>query len=619
MRDNVVTRARRLLIDPRNTGYLVFLFCIVLVVSLWVALSVQLEVERGIHAQAYLSAAANPGGDATPGNVSIKPPNTGAGEPAATPLAAYHQRRRTYLWWAGAATAFILCFGFVAGSQLKRQARVNARLLQSEGRFRDLAELSSDWFWEQDASLRFTRLSDELYYKAVLNTAETIGKLRWELPIVGVSDAQWRAHRALLEHCRPFHDFVYQLRNAAGELRWLSINGKPLFGPAGEFAGYRGTGQDITERRLTEEARFQLAAIVESSRDAIISRTLDGTISSWNAGAERLLGYTAAEAVGRNITMIMPAGHEADATVHSRLLIEGGRIAPTEVLRRTKVGSLITVLRSISPVRNGAGEIVGAAIIMHDISARKRAESALARLNEELEERVAQRTVELRIAYEELESFSYSVSHDLRAPLRAINGFAAIVLREGSDKLDRNAVEHLQRIQANGQRMGELIDDMLNLTRVSRQEMRRQDFDFSALAGGAVAALAEAHPARRVQVTVQPGMRTHADRGLAQIVLENLLGNAWKFTANIDAATIEVGIERRESETTYYVRDNGAGFAMEYAHKLFVPFQRLHGSDEFEGTGIGLSIVKRIVSKHGGKVWAESASGQGATFYFTLG
>ena len=191
-------------------------------------------------------------------------------------------------------------------------------------------------------------------------------------------------------------------------------------------------------------------------------------------------------------------------------------------------------------------------------------------------------------------------------------------MEDNYDQLDAEGRVRLRRILAAGDRMGELIEDLLNLTRVSRQEMRRRHVDFSALAQRVASALTDTHPERRVQAIVQPGMTANADPRLIQIVLENLLGNAWKFTARNDAARIEIGATELNGATIYHVRDNGAGFSMEYAHKLFAPFQRLHGHDEFEGTGIGLSIVQRIVSKHGGRIWTESASGKGAAFYFTL-
>ena len=268
-----------------------------------------------------------------------------------------------------------------------------------------------------------------------------------------------------------------------------------------------------------------------------------------------------------------------------------------------KGGAVIWVNRTISLVRDDAGESLYIIRVIEDITARRHMQEELQKLtvecqlaeeqtrflNRELEKRVADRTAELEISNKELESFSYSVSHDLRAPLRSISGFGNLMLKDNYEQLDAEGMGRLQRMLAAGERMGDLIEDLLDLTRVSRQEIRRHDFDFSALADRVVALLGEAHAERRVQAIVQPGLNVNADPRLIRILLENLLGNAWKFTANTDAARIEVGAGRRDDAAVYYVSDNGVGFDMDYAHKLFVPFQRLHGVHEFEGTGIGLS------------------------------
>jgi PAS domain S-box-containing protein len=250
---------------------------------------------------------------------------------------------------------------------------------------------------------------------------------------------------------------------------------------------------------------------------------------------------------------------------------------------------------------------------------RTRAEAALARLNSELEDRVTSRTAQLELANQELSTFSYTAAHDLRAPLRVINGFCTQVLRSSEGKLDDASIHSLKRIVAASERMGHLIDDLLNLTRISDHFIRRQKIDFSALAAEVVASLRAAHPQRAVSVTIQPHMSINGDRGLLLVVLENLIGNAWKFTTNSSAATIEIDTAQRDGETAYRVRDNGAGFDMTYAHKLFAPFQRLHHHDQFEGTGIGLATVRKIIQRHGGKIWIEGAVNRGATVSFSMG
>jgi signal transduction histidine kinase len=251
-----------------------------------------------------------------------------------------------------------------------------------------------------------------------------------------------------------------------------------------------------------------------------------------------------------------------------------------------------------------------------------------------LEHRVAERTHDLELrsqeletqgheldaANKELEAFSYSVSHDLRAPLRAIDGFSKALLEDYPGKtLDERGLHYLERVRVGTQRMASLIDDLLNLSRVTRSTLQRRETDVTAIAEAAAAELARRHPDRRVNYQVQPGLRAFADSHLITIVLENLLGNAWKFSANVPDARIEIGRQNNGDDSVFYVRDNGAGFDMAYADKLFGAFQRLHSDSEFEGTGIGLATVQRIIHRHGGRIWAVSEQGKGATFSFTLG
>jgi light-regulated signal transduction histidine kinase (bacteriophytochrome) len=226
---------------------------------------------------------------------------------------------------------------------------------------------------------------------------------------------------------------------------------------------------------------------------------------------------------------------------------------------------------------------------------------------------------ELIAINKELESFSYSVSHDLRAPLRAIDGFSLALLEDCEHKLELEEKEHLRRVRAATEHMGRLIDDLLNLARTARYELVRGKVDLSALAREILSELQKAEPERRVTSMIAPGLIVEGDRTLLRVVLENLLGNAWKFTSKQPDARVEHGVQDEGVRTVYFVRDNGAGFDMKYADKLFGAFQRLHDGSEFPGSGIGLATVQRIIHRHGGRVWAESAVGEGATFYFLVG
>lgn len=245
-------------------------------------------------------------------------------------------------------------------------------------------------------------------------------------------------------------------------------------------------------------------------------------------------------------------------------------------------------------------------------------DSSLRAAHNELERRVEQRTAELSAANKELESFSYSVSHDLRSPLRTIDGFSQALADDYEDKLDSAAKGHLQRIRAATQKMGVLIDDLLNLSRVTRAEMKHEPVDLSAMAVSIASEFTKRNEQRQVEWSIKDGMQAFGDTRLLQIVLDNLLGNAWKYTSKHGRARIEFGEEQHNGDTAYFVRDDGAGFDAEYSARLFGAFQRLHGATEFPGTGVGLATVQRIVLRHGGKVWGEGAVEKGATFYFTL-
>lgn len=240
-------------------------------------------------------------------------------------------------------------------------------------------------------------------------------------------------------------------------------------------------------------------------------------------------------------------------------------------------------------------------------------------LSAELEKRVAERTAELERANREMESFSYSVSHDLRAPLRHIDGFSRALMEDCADQLNSHGKGYLARICAAANRMGQLIDDLLQLASVSRSDLQRRPVSLSSLARAVAAELKQADPERDVAFTIAGGVRAEGDPLLLRVVLENLLGNAWKYTGKEPHALIEFGESEQEGRRVFFVRDNGVGFDMAYVGKLFNPFQRLHAMDEFEGTGIGLATVRRVVERHGGRAWAEGALGDGATFFFTLG
>lgn len=279
------------------------------------------------------------------------------------------------------------------------------------------------------------------------------------------------------------------------------------------------------------------------------------------------------------------------------------------------MGSMLVATGLVAAMRL-RGEVLVASLL-RNVRERERAQREVALHRDHLEELVEERTAALRIANSELEAFSYSVSHDLRAPLRSLDGFSQALIEDYGGRLEGEGEDYLRRIRTASQRMALLIDDMLLLSRLSRSDMSRDEVDLSRIALEVAAELREAEPGREVTVEVAPGLVADADPRLVRVLMQNLIGNAWKFTSKREAATIEVARANPEADA-FMVRDDGVGFDMAYSDKLFGAFQRLHSAGDFEGTGVGLATVQRIVNRHGGRVWAEAEPDSGATFYFTL-
>ena len=397
--------------------------------------------------------------------------------------------------------------------------------------------------------------------------------------------------------------------------------GALLFGAGGGIAmlWWQQRVRFYREGAETENKTRRLATVVRDSNDAITIQDFEGRITAWNRGAELMYGYSEAEALAANIDRLTTPGKVAEQKDFIRRLIAGEAITSFETQRVTKDGRVLDVWMTVTKLLDAAGNPIGLASTERDITARKRAVEEVHKLNAELEQRVRDRTAELEAANQELEAFSYSVSHDLRAPLRAMDGFSMALLEDCAGKLDETAQDHLRRIRAGSQRMAELIDDLLNLSQVTRTEMRRERVDLTVMAEEIGAELRRLQPDREVNLVVAPALTADADARMLRLVLNNLLDNAWKFTSRRAQACIEVGARELDGQRVFFVRDNGAGFDMAYAGRLFGAFQRLHSTQEFEGTGIGLAIVQRIIHRHGGRVWAEGAVEQGAIVYFTVG
>lgn len=388
------------------------------------------------------------------------------------------------------------------------------------------------------------------------------------------------------------------------------------------FFLYRKTEELLAAQRKTLESEVRYRDLFQNAMEGIFQTAPEGKgFLSANPAMARIYGYDSAEELIAAVTDI--AGqlyvNPNDRARILRRIVKDGVLSAFEVQHRRKDGNTVWLSLHARAVRDESGKVVRLEGMAEDITHRKQAEEELRRLNEELEGRVSQRTAQLEAANKELEAFSYSVSHDLRAPLRGIDGFSQALLEDYQNKpLDETGKDYLERVRAGVQRMGHLIDDMLKLSRVTRSEFHPKSVDLSGLVRNILNDRQLNDPSRIVDAAIQEGLVVRGDPDLLQIAMENLIDNAWKFTGRSSTPRIEFGAAVHSGKTAFFIRDNGVGFGMGYVHKLFVPFQRLHSTHEFPGTGIGLATVKRIMDRHGGEVWAEGEIGKGATIFFTL-
>jgi PAS domain S-box-containing protein len=414
-----------------------------------------------------------------------------------------------------------------------------------------------------------------------------------------------------------------------GRLLDVSVTVSPITDSTGRVIGASTVMRDITERKRAEEllrnSELRFRALIENSHEAIAVLDVSGARPYVSPTIERVLGYTAEEYFQTKIAdVIHPDDLPAARAFRARILAHPGTTDVVISRIRHKDGTWRWIETTGTSLLEVPG-LSGIALNLRDVTERKHAEDALRQstaqvqqLNAELEDRVTERTAQLEAANKELESFSYSVSHDLRAPLRSIDGFSQAVQEDYGPQLPEEGRRYLATIRGSAQRMGELIDDLLTFSRLSRQPLRKRAVDMGKLAREVLEELSAERQGRDVEVRVADLCVCQGDPALLKQVWVNLLSNALKYTRRRAAARVEIGCQRDNGTSVYFVRDNGTGFDMQYADKLFGVFQRLHRAEEFEGTGVGLAVVQRIVHRHGGRVWAEAAVDHGASFYFTL-
>ena len=390
--------------------------------------------------------------------------------------------------------------------------------------------------------------------------------------------------------------------------------------------------RDVTERKRAEEAvresRAKLEAALTSMTDAVFISDAEGRFIHLNDAFATFHRFSSKEDCAKTLAeypaileVFLPAGTPAPLDMWAVPRALRGETATNAeyTLRRKDTGESWVGSYSFGPIRDRDGRIVGSVVVGRDITGRKRADEEIRRLNTELEQRVRARTAQLEASNKELEAFAYSVSHDLRAPLRGIDGWSLALVEDYGSQLEQRGLKYLERVRSETQRMGLLIDDLLQLSRITRAQMHRNTVDLSRAAESIAARLQEAHPERRLEFTIRPRMTAFGDARLLDVALTNLLQNAVKFSGTRAHPHIQFDAVERAGQTVFTVHDNGVGFDMAYANRLFGAFQRLHSDSEFPGTGVGLATVQRVIHRHGGRVWAEAEPGRGATFYFTLG
>ena len=388
----------------------------------------------------------------------------------------------------------------------------------------------------------------------------------------------------------------------------VSVTVSAIKDASGRVVGASKIARDISDRLEAEAAGARLGAIVESSEDAIVSKGLDGTILSWNKGAERLFGYLTEEIVGKSISILLPEDRREEEERILERLRRGERVEHYETVRVRKDGRPVHVSVSISPIRDGQGQVVGASKIARDVTERKVLEETAAAFTRELEIRVRERTAELENAHREMESFTYSMAHDLRTQLRSIVATSRMLIEDLDGAIPEEALAMLQEQALSASQLSSLVSDLLAYARLSKTALEVRTLDLAELAREILAA----DETPKHSFDIPDTLPVQGDPNMLRLLLQNLLDNARKFSP--EGGTITLG----RTGSVIFVRDEGIGFDMAYAEKIFAPFERLVGPHEIPGTGIGLANAKRIVEKHGGSIWANSLPGQGTTIYFRL-
>jgi PAS domain S-box-containing protein len=427
-----------------------------------------------------------------------------------------------------------------------------------------------------------------------------------------------------IENRSPGFETECRIQTKNGDWKWIFSRGKAVSRDEnGRALRMIGTHVDITEKMRAEialhQSRQQYKSLVDDLKEVVFQTDCEGYWLFLNPAWQEVTGYDIPSSMGKlALDYIHPEDRQRNDELFKRLFMRETDQCRHEIRYRHRDGSTRWIEVWARLTLDDQGKPTGTSGTLSDITERKRSEEAIRHFANELEQRVVERTTSLETANKELEAFSYSVSHDLRSPLRGIDGWSMALLEDYSDRLDDQARSYLQRVRKETQRMGHLIDELLSLSRSSLVTMENRWLDFSALAGKVVNRLQRGDPQRQVEWVIQTDLIVWGDVGLLETALTNLFHNAFKFTESVSDARVEFGYELEAGLPVFFVKDNGVGFDMQFAENLFGPFQRMHKASQYPGSGIGLTIVKRIIQRHGGRFWAEGKINQGAAFYFTL-
>ncbi|HMD96803.1 MAG TPA: PAS domain S-box protein [Terriglobia bacterium] len=487
--------------------------------------------------------------------------------------------------------------------ELAERQRAQESLRESEEHFRALVTATSDAVYRMSPDWSEMR---QLLGRGFI--ADTEAPSRTWLQDYIHPDEQSRVMAAIHQAIRTesIFELEHRVLRVDGSEGWTFSRAVPLKDASGQIVDWFGTATDITERKQIEEARSQLAAIVESSNDAIVGKTVDGIITSWNRSAQQLYGFSPEEALGQPVSIIIPPERSAELEEILHAIRDEGRVKHVETVRLRKDGTRVDVSVTASPIRDAEGKVIGASSIVRDITERKQIEAALAKRAEELARSNA-----------ELERFAYVASHDLQEPLRMVASFTQLLAKRYRGKLDGEADEFIGYAVDGARRMQVLINDLLTYSRVGTRGKDFNPTNCEAVLEVALENLKNAIEETGAVVSHDPLPTVRADETQLFQLIQNLVGNALKFHGSAPPR-VHVSAQEVDGEWRFSVRDDGIGIDPQHAERIFVIFQRLHTAAEYPGTGIGLAIAKKIVERHGGRIWVESEPGHGATFYFTL-